>query len=199
MHDLSLNILDIVENSINAKATRVKILIEENIAKDKLCIAIIDNGMGMDREIISKITDPFVTTRNCRRVGLGLPLLKTKAKLCHGDLTIDSRPGEGTTVKIIFQYGNIDRPPLGDITSTLMCIIAANPDLDIVYQHNVGEVLYQLDTREVKRIIGKCYFKRKDVLTLISQDIKRGLSHLGNERKKTFKKIYGYLPKINLI
>ncbi len=199
MYDLSLHILDIVENSINAKATRVEILIEEDIAEDQLRIIITDNGMGMDGKLISRIIDPFATTRTCRKVGLGLPLLKTKTKQCHGDLTISSRPGEGTTVKAVFQYGHIDRPPLGDIASTLICIISANPTLDAIYRHSVDDVFYRLDTREIKRIVGGYCFKKKGVLALVSRDIKRGLSNLEKKRKEVFKRIFGYLPRVNLI
>jgi len=199
MNDLSLYILDIVENSINAKATRVEILIEEDLVKDKLRITITDNGVGMDSKLISRITDPFATTRTCRKVGLGLPLLKIKAEQCHGDLTINSQPGEGTTVKGVFQYGHIDRPPLGDITSTLICIISANPCLDVIYEHRVGDVFYRLDTGEIKKIVGECCLREKGVLALISQDIKRGLSNLEKEREKVFKQIFGYLPRVELI
>ena len=93
-------IKELVENSIDAKATRIKILVEENLVKDKLRITIVDNGVGMDKKNISKITDPFVTTKTCRKVGLGLPLLKVKAQQCHGDLSISSFLGKGTTIKI---------------------------------------------------------------------------------------------------
>ncbi|RLE15362.1 ATP-binding protein [Candidatus Aerophobetes bacterium] len=199
MHDLSLHILDIVENSINAKATRVEILIEEDLVKDRLRITIIDNGVGMDSKLIPKITDPFATTRTCRKVGLGLSLLKTRAKQCHGDVTISSCLGKGTTVEAFFQYGNVDRPPLGDIASTVLCIISANPSLDVIYKHRVGDMVYQLDTRKIKKLAGECYFKNKGVLALISKDIKRGLCALKKERKKVFKKVFGYVPKVDLV
>ncbi len=199
MHDISLNILDIVENSINAKATRVEIAIEENIREDKLCITVADNGVGMDSRLSSSVTDPFTTTRTCRKVGLGLPLLRIEAKQCHGDLSIDSRPGEGTTVKVIFQYGHIDRPPLGDIASTLICIISANPGLDIVYQHRIDNVCYRLDTGEIKKVGGECCLKEKSTFAVLSQDIEKGFSNLARQRKKVFKQVFGYSPRVDLV
>jgi len=199
MHDLSLSILDIVENSINAKASRVKIWIKEDIPKDRLFITIADNGRGMSKKEVSKITDPFVTTRTCRKVGLGLSLLKEQARKCHGDVIISSEPGKGTTVNIIFQYGNIDRPPLGDIVSTLICVISANPSLDVNYEHQVGDKIYRLDTSRVKKVVGEAFSSAKGVLALISQDIKRGLQKLEEERKRIFKKKFGYLPKVDII
>jgi len=198
MRDLSLSILDIVENSIAAKATKVKISVEEDLEKDQLRITITDNGRGIDGKYLLKVTDPFVTTKPYRRVGLGLSLLKTKAQQCHGDLTISSQPGEGTTVKVVFQYGHIDRPPLGDIASTLACIILANPGLDVLYQHTVGNVVYRLDTRRIKKMAGKNHLRKKDVLALISRDIEEGLSMLEKERRKVFKQIFGYLPRVEL-
>lgn len=199
MYDLSLSILDIAENSINAKANLVKIFILEDIPKDKLYISIVDDGKGMSEKEVSRVVDPFVTTRTCRRVGLGLPLLKTMAQVCHGDVTIDSEPGKGTTVKIVFQYGNIDRPPLGDITATVLCIISANPFLDVMYEHRVGDGIYKLDTRKVKKIVGESCFRKKEVLALISQDLKSGLDDLAKKRNAIFKETFGYLPKVDLV
>jgi len=198
MRDLSLSILDIVENSIAAKATKVKILVEEDLEKDQFRLSITDNGRGIDDRDLLKVTDPFVTTKTYRRVGLGLSLLKTKAQQCHGDLTISSRTGEGTTVKVVFQYGHIDRPPLGDIASTLVCIILANPGVNVLYQHTVGNVVYRLDTRRIKKIIGEIWLRKKDVFTLVSRDIEEGLSMLEKERRRVFKQIFGYLPRVEL-
>jgi len=198
MRDLSLSILDIVENSIAAKATKVKILVEEDLEKDQLRLSITDNGRGIDDRDLLKVTDPFVTTKTYRRVGLGLSLLKTKAQQCHGDLTISSQLREGTTVKVVFQYGHIDRPPLGDIASTLVCIILANPGVNVLYQHTVGNVVYRLDTRRIKKIIGEIWLRKKDVFTLVSRDIEEGLSMLEKERRRVFKQIFGYLPRVEL-
>jgi len=199
MLDLSLHILDIVENSITAGANGIRILVQEDLVNDRLLIAIADNGEGMNRQFVSEITDPFTTTRTCRKVGLGIPLLKTRAEQCHGSLSIDSRPGKGTTTKVIFQYGHIDRPPLGDITSTLICIILANPGLDVIYEHYVGDVSYQLDTRRMEKIVGECYSGKGSVLALVSEDIKKGLLRLKKERERVFKQVFGYLPRVNLI
>jgi signal transduction histidine kinase len=70
MEDLSLHILDIAENSIRAKASRVEIKVVKNMAEDLLTIEIKDNGQGIDEETIKKIDDPFFTTRTTRKVGL---------------------------------------------------------------------------------------------------------------------------------
>ena len=95
MEDLSLHILDIVENSIAAGADRVEIRIAEDIRNDVLSIEIKDNGKGMGADVLSKVLDPFYTTRTTRRVGLGLSLLSQSAKEAEGNMTIKSKKVKG--------------------------------------------------------------------------------------------------------
>ncbi len=142
MEDLSLHILDIVENSIAASANRIEILIVEDTHRDLLSLEIRDNGSGMDEEARKKALDPFFTTRTTRRVGLGLPLLAQAARESGGNLEIDSQPGRGTTVRAVFQLSHPDRKPLGDIAETLRTLLAGRPDLDLQFQ-------YQRDSKVV--------------------------------------------------
>jgi len=150
VEDLSLHILDIVENSIGAKASKVEIKVDEDTKKDLLMIEIEDNGRGMDEETIKKVLDPFFTTKTTRRVGLGLPLLGQAARESGGDIEIESKVGRGTRVRASFGYSHIDRKPLGDIGTTLTTLIAGNPEVDFVYEHKKDESEYRLDTREIK-------------------------------------------------
>jgi len=148
MEDLSLHILDIVENSIAASASEIKIVIVEDTASDQLRLEISDNGNGMDEEMRKKVLDPFVTTRTTRRVGLGLPLLAQAARESGGDLTLDSAPGRGTTVIAVFQLSHPDLKPLGDIPATLGTILAGKPELDLVFDyHRDGHLIAALDSR----------------------------------------------------
>jgi signal transduction histidine kinase len=124
MEDLSLHILDIVENSVTAGATEIKILVVEDTVMDRLSLEITDNGDGMDEVTCQKVLDPFFTTRTTRRVGLGLPLLVEAAQESGGSLELDSAPGQGTTVRAVFQLSHPDRKPLGDIAATLGTILA---------------------------------------------------------------------------
>ena len=135
MQDLSLHILDIVENSIAASATRIRILIAEDTERDLLSLEISDNGAGMDAETQKKVLDPFYTTRTTRRVGLGLPLLAQAAREGGGHLELDSEPGRGTTVKAVFQLSHPDRKPLGDIAATLETILCGRPELDLQFEY----------------------------------------------------------------
>ncbi|GAI17107.1 unnamed protein product [marine sediment metagenome] len=59
MQDLSLHILDIVENSIDAGAKKIEIIIKENIKQNILVLKINDNGKGMDKKTIAKVLEQF--------------------------------------------------------------------------------------------------------------------------------------------
>jgi signal transduction histidine kinase len=135
MQDLSLHILDIVENALTASATRIEIDIVEETARDLLTLRITDNGKGMDTEMRAKALDPFFTTRTTRRVGLGLPLLAQAAREAGGSLELSSEPGQGTTVFARFQLSHPDRKPLGDMGETLRAILIGRPELDLKFEH----------------------------------------------------------------
>ncbi|MCF8146438.1 MAG: ATP-binding protein [Deltaproteobacteria bacterium] len=153
MQDLSLHILDIAENATRAGATLIEIDISEDIGKDLLKIRIQDNGRGMDPETLKGATDPFVTTRTTRRVGMGLPLLKQAARETGGDLLLTSESGKGTRVLATFQKSHIDRRPLGDMGATLITLIMGNPDLDFVYRSNLREQEVEVDTRSIRKAL----------------------------------------------
>ena len=146
-----MHILDIVENSIKACAKKIEIKITEEKKKDLLTIEIIDDGKGMDEETLKNVLDPFFTTRNTRKVGLGLPLLAQSAEESGGTIKIASKPGQGTKVKATFGYSHIDRKPLGDVYESLKVLIAANPDINFVYEYQKDEVNYHLDTKGIKK------------------------------------------------
>lgn len=153
MEDLSLHILDIVENSIRAKASRIEIKVVEDTAKDLLTIEIEDNGQGIDAETVKKVLNPFFTTKRTRKVGLGLSLLSQAARESGGDVEIESKVGRGTRVKATFGYSHIDRKPLGNMEATLTTLIVGNPEVDFIYEHKRGELEYRLDTKEIRASI----------------------------------------------
>jgi anti-sigma regulatory factor (Ser/Thr protein kinase) len=128
--DLSLHILDIAENSVNAGATVIEIKIEKDSRADTLTIEVKDNGRGMDREFAAKVEDPFVTTRTTRKVGLGIPAFAQAARATGGAFEIESAPGEGTTVRATFGLSHIDRQPMGDLGATLLTLMIGSPKID---------------------------------------------------------------------
>lgn len=135
MEDLSLHVLDIVENSIRAGAKKIEIRIHEDLKADCLEIEIQDDGAGMDVSTMEKALDPFFTTKSVRKVGLGLSLFREAARAAGGDMIIQSQPGRGTNVKATFQHSHIDRKPLGDMSKTLTTLVIANPEVRFRYLH----------------------------------------------------------------
>jgi hypothetical protein len=150
MRELSLHILDIVENGIQAGASLIRISVNENLGADRLEIVISDNGRGMPEQKLGRLSDPFVTSRTTRRVGLGLSLLLAATQRCEGELTVRTDPGRGTDVRATFRHSHIDRAPLGDMAATVGTLIVGNPGVDFVYRHSVDEEEFVMDTRELR-------------------------------------------------
>lgn len=149
LEDLSAHVLDIAENSVMAESTEIMIEVIEGISSDKLIFSVEDNGKGMTEDFISKVTDPFTTTRTTRRVGMGLPFLRQSAELCEGKLEIISEPGKGTKITATFRMSSIDRPPLGDIPATVMTLIMGSPEIHWIYRHKTDSGEFILDTDEI--------------------------------------------------
>ena len=150
MRELSLHVLDILQNSIAAGATRIVTTVVADEQANKLVIRITDNGKGMSPEFLAKITDPFVTTRTTRKVGLGIPMLAAATEASGGGLRIDSELGRGTTVEATFELNHIDRAPFGDIASTMITTIIANPSISFRYEQRLRDREFTFDTDEVK-------------------------------------------------
>lgn len=154
MRELSLNILDIAQNSISAGAPLITIEVSENRTDQTLLIGIYDNGRGMSEEQVKSVIDPFFTTRTTRKVGMGIPLFKMAAEQTGGSLEIKSELGVGTEVKAYFKTDSVDFTPLGDAASTIQMLITMNTDRDFVYKHIVDGKEFVCDTREIKAILG---------------------------------------------
>lgn len=173
MKELSLNILDIAENSIKAKATEVTIEITETA--DALKFSISDNGTGMKPDFLAAVTNPFTTTRTTRPVGLGIPLLKMAAEQTGGRMEIESRHFEdypdshGTTTSALFFKNHIDAAPLGDIVETVVTLIQCNPDIEFTFLHVTEERRIELDTRELRMVLGDVPLNNIEVILWIKE------------------------------
>lgn len=154
MRELSLNILDIAQNSITAGASLITIEIAEYTATKTLIIGIYDNGKGMSEEQVRSVIDPFFTTRTTRKVGMGIPLFKMAAEQTGGSLQIKSELGVGTEVCATFKTDSVDFTPLGDVAATVQMLISMNTDRDFIYRRSVDGRDFTLDTREIKEILG---------------------------------------------
>ncbi len=152
MKELSLHILDIAQNSIQAGADRIEIELCEDSRNDRLEIRIKDNGSGMSSDELLCACDLFFTTRPDPgpKSGKGLFLLRSAARQCAGDMTISSELGCGASVRAIFQYSHPNRAPVGDMAATIEVLIAGYPELVFIYRHRVDNQVFLMDTREFK-------------------------------------------------
>ncbi|HCP15023.1 MAG TPA: ATP-binding protein [Peptococcaceae bacterium] len=181
MRELSLHILDIVQNSIAAEASRIRIMIQEEPAADRFWFEIQDNGCGMDEVTLASVTDPFFTTRTTRRVGLGIPMLKFTAMACQGNVEIESEPGKGTRIKASYQLSHIDRPPLGDMANTMLTLILGSELIDFVYCHRLGQRAFEFSTSEMREILGDVPFSEPEVTSWLRGFLAEGESALYKE------------------
>lgn len=179
MEDLSLHILDLVENAITAKAKKIEISIQEEPGEDRLVIEIKDDGIGMDQEMSQKAADPFFTTRSSRRVGLGLSLMAQAAQQAGGRLQIESELEKGTKVVATFQYQHIDRKPLGDMIETITTLLLGNPELEISYIHRKDGQSYELSSQMLKERFKNQSLTHPDVIQWLRKHLREGLTQIG--------------------
>ena len=179
MEDLSLHILDIVENAISAKANKIEIWVIEEPREDRLTIEIQDDGIGMDEEVSQKAVDPFFTTRSSRKVGLGLSLLAQAAQETGGSLRIESKLGKGTRVIATFQYHHIDRKPLGSMVETMVTLLLGNPDLEIFYNHRKEGKSYVLSSSWLKNRFKDRSLIDPEIIQWVRTHLKEGLKQIG--------------------
>ena len=175
MKELSLNILDIAENSTKAKAELVEIAITET--DESLTITICDDGIGMSQETLLSVADPFYTTRTTRKVGMGIPLFRFAAEQTGGNLTITSKhideyaDEHGTTVTATFYKKHIDFTPLGNVISTITTMIQGHPTVDFLFTHVYGDRYVSLDTRELRAVLDDVPLDTFEVLIWIKDNL----------------------------
>lgn len=180
MPEISLNILDVAQNSISAGAKLIEITVTANTKKDSLSITINDDGCGMTQEQVSRVMDPFYTTRTTRKVGLGIPFFQYAANATGGDFNIKSTVNVGTQVTANFVLSSIDRMPLGDMTSTMHTLITMNTGIDFLYTYTLDEKSFTLDTREFRNVLGDMPFDHFDVSNYIKEFLSENKEEVDN-------------------
>ena len=167
--EISLNILDVVQNSISARACLIEITVHIDTKGAPLTVVIEDDGSGMSAEELSKVVDPFYTTGKTRNTGLGVPFFKTASEMTGGSFDISSEKGKGTRVKAVFVLSSIDRMPLGDMPETLISLINANCHIDFIYNYSTDERSFTLDTRQLRKILGNVPINLSEVTVFLTR------------------------------
>jgi hypothetical protein len=178
MKDLSFHILDIVQNSLHAGADKILIEMKENTKEGKLKLTISDNGSGMDRDSVSRVTDPFFTSSTTKKVGLGLPLLKQNAEQTGGVFEVSSELNKGTMVTAIFNTRNIDMIPEGDLAATMRILIASEPWKDFIYSQEKDGEEFELNTAAMREELGNIDLSRREVLDFITEFVRSNVRSL---------------------
>ncbi len=183
MQDISLHLLDMIENSVRAGAALVEIEIRADVPRNKMSFLIRDNGSGMDKETIENAMNPFYTTKveRIKKIGLGIPLFKQNAEACGGDFTIVSKPGEGTEISAHFKFDHIDRMPIGNLSDTMLGAVVGHPENDFLFyiRRNGfdGARDFTLDTREIKKELDGVPITYPDVIGFLSEIINEGVKN----------------------
>ncbi len=178
MRDISLHVLDIMQNSTAAQASRIRVIAAVEAAAGMLKLVIEDNGCGMDSDLLAAVTDPFTTTRTTRKVGLGIPMFKASAEQSGGSFTITSQKGAGTVVTARFGIDHIDRPVLGDLAGVITDMAAANPTVEIILQLENAERQFVFNSGEVRKTLGEVPLSEFEVVRWLREYIYEGLKEI---------------------
>lgn len=184
MEELALHLLDLLENALAAGARHILIIIEEDAQGDRLTITVQDDGRGMEAEALEKALDPFYTTRTTRKVGLGLSLFQATAAGCEGNVTLQSRPGQGTRVVATMKLGHPDLPPLGDMGATIATALSREEPVELVYHHRRGLREFKFSSAWLQLHLGEVPLNCGPVLDWVQRYINKGLAELyGGDHK----------------
>ncbi len=176
MLELSLNILDIAQNSFRAGANLIEITIFEDSYHKEITVVIEDNGSGMTEETAQSVTDPFFTSRQTRKIGMGIPLFKMAAEMTGGSFALESKPGIGTKVSAVFKTESIDFIPLGDMGQTLSLLFGTKAGTQINYVHRVDGRSFELKSETLQNILGDVPLNSPEVSTWISDYVNQEIN-----------------------
>jgi Signal transduction histidine kinase len=175
MPDIAMHLLDIIFNSIHAKAHLIKIYIKDSQKEDRIVCRIEDDGCGMDEQTQIEVQNPFFTTRTTRDVGLGIPLFKQGALQTGGQFHLASKLGEGTVIEAIYVKSNIDCPSLGDLAETLVTLIQADEKIAYEVDYRWDKGSFELKTEAIKEILDGVPINEPNIILWLKEYIKEGI------------------------
>ena len=182
LQDVAMYILDITNNSIRAEAKNIQIVFETKNSTNECKLVITDDGYGMSEEQLEQVCDPFFTTRETRKVGLGISFLHQLATQCKGELLIDSKEGMGTTVALKYQRNHFDAPPLGNIAESIVVLLQADENIEYQFTYVNDEGVFHLDTKEIKSVLEDVNISEPSILLWLKEYIEEGLLKIGREK-----------------
>jgi signal transduction histidine kinase len=98
--DMKDVLTSMIFNSIDALPQGGRICIATRMHRDRVEIKVTDNGVGMSQDVKTKIFEPFFTTKTEEGHGIGLSVAQGIISRQHGDMSVESKPGAGTSFTI---------------------------------------------------------------------------------------------------
>lgn len=178
LRDLSLHILDLIENSTRAGSSRVVVSIALDVDENRLKIVVDDNGPGL-AVAAEVVLDPFYTTKGGKRTGLGLPLFRGAAQQAGGDLTLSESPLGGLRVTAIFALRHIDLAPMGDLAATISTVVCTHPNVAFECHLAVAGKSFSLRTDELREALPEESRNDISVAQIASEAIATAIGDLG--------------------
>lgn len=182
LKELSLNVLDIAQNSIRAEASLIEISLEISTAENLLKITVKDNGIGFDERIHGASRNN--NTSHEKRNGFGIPLFRKSAEETGGRFCITSQKRNGTVVSAVYILNHPDRTPIGDISATIEALILCCRDIDFIYTYKVDDESFILDTARIKELLEDIPITSPEVMEYIRMFLKDNTDRIN----KTFLK-----------
>jgi hypothetical protein len=152
LRELSLHILDLIENALRAGATTIAVSLEQDQPADRMVIRVEDDGPGLEMPQ-EQALDPFFSTKPGKKTGLGLSLFRFRLEQAGGSLTLGRSALGGLEVRGEVDLGHVDRSPLGDLATTLSGVVACNPSLDLRCNLSAGDRQWHSSSRELEQAL----------------------------------------------
>jgi hypothetical protein len=150
LREIALHVLDLIENAVRAGAGVVAVDLEEDPAEDLMRIAVEDDGPGLPVPV-EKAVDPFFTTKEGKKTGLGLSLLKFRTEQAGGSFRIERSSLGGLAVRAAMPLSSVDRSPLGDLAASLASIACTTPEIELRVRLAVAGQERVMSTLEISR------------------------------------------------
>ncbi|MBT3311298.1 MAG: PAS domain S-box protein [Desulfobacterales bacterium] len=150
------------QNDGNITVNAEQVTLDNNLTEDYpdlrsgkyVKVTVSDTGPGIDPEIIDRIFDPYFTTKEVGKgSGMGLAVVLGIVKNHNGAISVDSKPGQGTTFKILFPV-TTEKPEIEKDTteellmgSETLLFIDDEPSIVSMVQRMLGRLGYQVETQ----------------------------------------------------
>jgi hypothetical protein len=161
--------MDIAMNSVRAGGENISISVVAEKEKNLLTITIADDGIGMAEDVARAATDPFFSSKAGKKVGLGIPLLQGAAQMCGGEFQLQSKPGQGTTIRATFALDHPDLPPMGNMQDTILLLCVSNPEVRFLFRYRPDGKEFRLDTNEIHEKLDGVPINHPDVIAFLSR------------------------------